>query len=371
MPRPNHPALFVLFVVASAFPAAARADIVIGLAAPLSGTFQPLGQEVRNGAEAAVADINAVGGVLGEKLSLVERDDACDPKQAVIVAGELSAAHVAAVIGHFCSGAAIAAAPAYAAAHVIEISPGATAAAYTDERAGPGAFRVSARDDRQGVVAGAYLAQTFAGKKVAFLNDKSTYGRNIASAALAAFNAAGQKETMVQAYDAGARDYGPLASIVQAAAIDALFIGGAANDVAGIARALQDKGMNIAILGDDALASEDFYRAAGDAGDGVMMTALPDPRLDPDNALLVTQFRQRQIEPAGYTLYAYAAVQVWARAATATKSTDYDKVSAAIASGAFATALGQLSFDDRGDVKAPGYSVYVWRKGDYAPVVAP
>lgn len=365
----RHPAPLILaLLIASAFPAAAQADIAIGLAAPLSGTFQPLGQQVKNGTEAAIADINAAGGVLGDKLTLTERDDACDPKQAVIVAGDLIASHVAAVVGHFCSGAAIAAAPAYATARVVEISPGATAAAYTDERAGPGIFRVSARDDRQGAVAGTYLAKTFAGKKVAFLNDKTTYGRAVASAALAAFNTAGQKEALVQAYDANSRNYAPLAAIVQAAAIDALFIGGAANDVAGIARALQDKGMNLAILGDDALASEDFYRAAGDAGDGVMMTALPDPRLDPGNALIVTQFRQRQIEPAGYTLYAYAAVQVWAQAAVAAKSTDYDKVSAAIASGTFATALGSLSFDDKGDVKAPGYRVYVWRKGDYAPV---
>ena len=64
----------------------------------------------------------------------------------------------------------------------------------------------------------------------------------------------------------------------------------------------------------------------------------------------------------------FAAVQVWAQAAVAAKSTDYDKVSAAIASGTFTTALGPLSFDDKGDVKAPGYSVYVWRKGDYASV---
>jgi branched-chain amino acid transport system substrate-binding protein len=346
----------------------ARADIFIGLAAPLSGAFQPLGLQVKNGAEAAIADINAAGGVLGEKLALVQRDDACDPKQAVVTAGDLVANHVALVVGHLCSGATIAAASVYASARVVEISPAATAAAYTDDRAGPGAFRVSARDNRQGTVAGAYLAKAFAGKNVAFLDDKTTYGRALAAAALAAFDAAGQKETLAQSYDAGPKNYAALSSLLQAADIAAVFIAGSAADVAGIARALKDRGQKTAILGDDALASEDFYRIAGDASDGVMMTALPDLRLDPANAALVASFRQRQIEPAGYTLYAYAAVQVWAQAAAAANSIDYDKVSAAIAAGRFTTALGALSFDAKGDATLPGYGIYVWRSGNYAPV---
>jgi branched-chain amino acid transport system substrate-binding protein len=367
MLRPNLSLPLAALFAGCALAGAAHADIAVGLAAPLTGAFQSLGEQVRNGAEVAAADINATGGVLGEKLSLEERDDACDPRQAVIAAGDLIASHVVAVIGHVCSGAAIAAAPAYVTAGIVEISPSATAAAYTDERAGPGVFRVSARDDAQGTVAGNYLAHNFAGKKVAFLDDKTAGGRAIASAALAAFDAAGEKEALATSYDAGTRTYTSLASVLQAADVDAVFVGGNATDVAAIAHTLKDKGMTVAIFGDDALASEDFYRAAGDASDGVMMTALSDPRLDPDNALLVAEFRQRQIEPAGYTLYAYAALQVWAAAATAAKSTDYGKVSAAIASGSFKTALGTLSFDGKGDVKPPAYTVYVWRKGDYAP----
>ena len=96
------------------------------------------------------------------------------------------------------------------------------------------------------------------------------------------------------------------------------------------------------------------------------MTALPDPRMDPDNAALVSVLRQHQVEPAGYTLYAYAAVQVWAQAAAAAKSTDYDKINAAISAGTFRTALGTLTFDRQGDVTTPGYAVYAWRSGNYA-----
>jgi branched-chain amino acid transport system substrate-binding protein len=357
-----------ILIALAAIPAAARADITIAVAAPLTGAFQALGAEMKNGAAAAVADINATGGVLGEKLNLVTVDDACDARTAVIVAGQVVADHAAFVAGHLCSGASIAAAAIYAGAHVIQISPGATAAAYTDERAGPGTFRLSGRDDGQGSVAGAFLARTFAGKRVAFIDDKSAYGHGLATNALAAFEAAGQKATLAQSYDAGARTYDALATTLEAANVDAVFIGGAATDAGQITRALRDKAPAAAVVGGDTLASEDFFKAAGDASDGVIMTALPDPRSYPDNAGLVGNFRLRQIEPAGYTLYAYAAFQVWAQAAIAAGATDYDKVSAALSSGTFKTALGSVKFDSKGDASAPGFLLYVWKGGDYQPL---
>jgi len=356
----------LIAAIGTAFaPAAAVADIGIGLAAPLSGAFQPLGAEMKAGAEAAIADINAAGGILGQPLKLEAFDDACDTKQAVLVAGQLSAAHVAFVDGHLCSGASIAASAAYAAAHILQISPASTAAAYTDDRAGPGTFRLAGREDRQGGVAGTYLAHVFAGKSVAFLDDKTAYGHGLTKAALAAFDAAGQKETLTQSYDAGAKSYAALAAVLAAANVDAVYVGGAAADIAAIVRALKDKGERPSIVGGDTLTDDDFFKAAGDASDGVVMTALPDLRIAPSSAALVAAFRQRQIEPAGYTLYSYAAVQIWAQAAAQAKSSEYGKVSAAIASGTFNTALGPVKFDAEGDAVLPGYALYVWKNGDF------
>src|SRR5580700_9099906 len=67
----------------------AHADIVIGLAGPMTGPNAAIGEQVKRGAERAVADINAQGGVKGEKLVLHQEDDACDPKQAVTAANKL------------------------------------------------------------------------------------------------------------------------------------------------------------------------------------------------------------------------------------------------------------------------------------------
>ena len=68
---------------------AAMADIQIATAGPMTGQYASFGAQMQAGAEQAVADINAAGGVNGEQLVLNVGDDACDPKQAVAVANQM------------------------------------------------------------------------------------------------------------------------------------------------------------------------------------------------------------------------------------------------------------------------------------------
>ena len=79
-------------------------DIVIGLGGPLTGPYAVSGEQMKRGAEQAVEDINAAGGINGQKLVLKEADDACDPKQAVTIANQFMSSGVKFVIGHYCSG---------------------------------------------------------------------------------------------------------------------------------------------------------------------------------------------------------------------------------------------------------------------------
>ena len=104
----------------------------------MTGQYASFGAQMKAGAEQAVADINAAGGVLGQKLVLEVGDDACDPKQAVAVANQLAGKGVAFVAGHFCSGSSIPASAVYAEAGIVQISPASTNPKFTDERPGPG-----------------------------------------------------------------------------------------------------------------------------------------------------------------------------------------------------------------------------------------
>jgi branched-chain amino acid transport system substrate-binding protein len=343
----------------------ALADIAVGVAGPMSGAFAVLGAQVRAGAEAAIADVNTAGGVLGQHLVLVVADDACDAKQAITAAGELTAKKVALVVGHLCSSASIPASAIYFDAGVIQISPASTNPAYTDNRPGAGTFRVCGRDDEQGEIAGAFLANRFPGKNIAIVDDKSPYGKGLADQTRKSFNAAGGKEVFDDEYTPGATDYTALVSRLKAADAEVTYVGGYAADAGLLARQMKDQDMTTVVIGGDALATEDFLKAAGDAGDGTFMTFPPDARKNPENAALVDRFRKQGVEPEGYTLNAYAAVQVWAAAATSAASTAFNKVAPAIAAGDFTTALGNLKFDAKGDLSNPGYVFYQWKNGDF------
>lgn len=85
----------------------AQADILIATAGPMTGQYATFGAQMQAGAEQAIADINAAGGVLGQNLALAIGDDACDPKQAVAVANQFVNDGVVFVAGHFCSGSSI------------------------------------------------------------------------------------------------------------------------------------------------------------------------------------------------------------------------------------------------------------------------
>ncbi len=89
-----------LFLFFNVFLPVAKAEILIGLGAPLSGQYAWSGEQFRIGAEFALRKINNAGGVLGEQVRLIPGDDAADPEQAVAVANKFVEEQVAMVVGH-------------------------------------------------------------------------------------------------------------------------------------------------------------------------------------------------------------------------------------------------------------------------------
>ncbi len=344
----------------------AFAEIVIATAGPMTGQYASFGQQMKIGAEQAVADINAAGGVNGEMLKLEIGDDACDPKQAVAVANQMVGKGVTFMAGHFCSGSSIPASAVYAEEGIIQISPASTNPKFTDERPGPGIYRVCGRDDQQGAVAGKLLWDEFKDKNVAIIQDKTAYGKGLADETKAAFEALGGKVAMYEAYTAGEKDYTALVSKLKQAKIDALYVGGYHTEAGLIVRQMREQGMDTVLISGDALVTDEYWSITGDAGEGTLMTFSPDPSLNPEAAPVVEEFKAKGQTTEGYVLYTYAAIQAYVDAVKAAGSTDYDAVTEALNSGEFPTVLGNLSFDDKGDVTLPGYVWYKWSKGKYA-----
>lgn len=358
---------FVLLVgfLLSALPA--HADITVGLIAPLTGQYAVFGEQLKRGAEQAVADINAAGGIKGEKLALRIADDACDPKQAVAVAGQMASARVKYVIGHYCSGSAIPSSKVMMEEGILLISPAATNPKYTDE-AKDLIFRVCGRDDRQGVVLGEYLLKNFRSKKIAIVHDKSAYGRGVADETKKILNAGGVTETLYDTYTPGERDYSALIAKLKQLGVEVLFIGGYHTEAGLIARQLKEQKAAIQIIGGDALVTDEFWSIAGPAGEGVLMSFGPDPRQRPEAAAALKALRQGGYEPEGYTLYTYAAMQTLAEGLRRAVKPDALTVAQSIRSAPVNTVLGALGFDAKGDIAGPTYVLYRWHDGKYQEV---
>ncbi|HTZ80371.1 MAG TPA: branched-chain amino acid ABC transporter substrate-binding protein [Stellaceae bacterium] len=349
--------------------AKAQDEIVVATVGPITGQYASFGEQMKRGAELAVADINAKGGVLGKKLKLIVGDDACDPKQAVAVANQLVGQKVVFVAGHFCSGSSIPASSIYNENAILQMTPASTNPALTEDAAAKGwtnVFRTCGRDDIQGTVAGDYLASHFKGKKVAILQDKSAYGKGLADETKKAMNKKGLKEAMYESITAGDKDFSAIISKMKQAGINAIYFGGYHTEAGLIVRQAQEQGLKAQFISGDALVTDEFWKITGNAGEGVLMTFPPDPRELASAKAVVAEFKKQNYDPEGYTLYTYAAFQVFAEAAAQAKSLKESALSKTLHAHSYSTVLGPIAFDKKGDVKNPAYVFFVWHDGKYA-----
>jgi branched-chain amino acid transport system substrate-binding protein len=357
-----------------AFADGASAQIKLGIGGPITGGSATFGAQLKNGVEQAIADINAAGGILGQKIQAPPfiGDDRADPKEGVSVANKFVGEGVKFVIGHFNSGVTIPASDVYQENGMLVITPAATNPKVTERNNMWNVFRTCGRDDQQGGVAGAIVADKFKGKRVAVVHDKTTYGQGLADETRKAMNAKGLKEVLYEGVNIGDKDYSALVSKIKAVRADLVYWGGLHDTGGLILRQMRDQGVKATFMGGDGITDDEFAAIAGPGAEGTLMTFSPDPRTNPANKQIVEVFRKKGFEPQAYTLYSYAALQIIKQAAEQAKSLDPKKIAEVMHSGkSFNTVLGDMSFDKKGDVtgytvagkKKDRYVLYVWKKG--------
>lgn len=345
----------------------AQAEVLIGIAGPMTGKNAWYGEQMQRGAEMAVADINAGGGVLGQQVRLVTADDFCDPEQAVAVARKLVGQGAIFVVGHFCSGASIAASAIYEAAGVLEISPVSSNPMLT-ELGRANVFRVAPRDDASGILAGNYVADHWPDKKIAILHDNTAFGKGWVDETKRQLSHRGLTQAIYAAFPPGKNDYSIEIAQLQAADIGVLLIGGYHTEVALMARVAHDRGYSVHIMTGVTLATEEFGLIAGPAAEGTLFIDPADARARAEAAPLVARFRAAGFEPEGYTLPAYGTVQVWAQAAEKSGSLELMAMISSLRKYQFNTVLGPIDFDEKGDLVSQNVVLYVWKDGKYAPL---
>jgi branched-chain amino acid transport system substrate-binding protein len=342
----------------------AYAQVKVGVGGPITGANASNGDQLTQGVRQAAEDFNATGGILGQKIDVELGDDVSDPKQGVSVANKFVGDGIKLVIGHFNSGVTIPASEVYADNDVLFVTPSATNPKLT-ERGLWNAFRTCGRDDQQAKVWAELALGKLKDKKIAIVHDKTTYGQGLADEARKDMNAGGKKEVLYEGVNTGEKDYSAIVSKIKASGADYLMWGGLYTEGGLILRQMRDQGLNTVMISGDGITNQEFSAIAGDGAEGTLMTFGSEPRENPAASAIVAEFKKKGFEPAGYTLYSYAGMQILKQAAEKANSLDSKKMAEAMHSGmTFKTVLGDISYDKKGDRTSVDYVWYVWKKGD-------
>ena len=293
--------------------AASESDTIrIGCAIPLTGASAQDGQSIQNGAQIAVDQVNAEGGIDGKQVELVVEDDKGDASEGATVANLLAEdTTISAVIGHFNSSCTLAGAPIYNEAGVVEVSPGSSAAAVTD--AGDYTFRVITTDAVQGRYLAEWAVNDLGYQNIAVLYENTDYGLGLAQVLEEALADLGANIVVEEAYEVGATDYSTVLTKVASSEAEVIIIGGLYNETALIAkqRSSFDLG-DMQIMGVDAIYSDALIELGGEAANGIKLTGYFSDKSTSQVAQdFIAAYEEAYGEmPATYAAYGYDAALV-------------------------------------------------------------
>jgi branched-chain amino acid transport system substrate-binding protein len=341
----------------------AASTIKIGLAGAQTGSDGEIGLSMLNGSLVAIKEWNDKGGVLGKKIETVSLDDEASGQKAVTVAQTLIDSGVVAVIGHFNSGCTIPASRLYNDAKIIEISPGSTNPQYT-EQGFPYAFRICGRDDQQGLAIANYLHDVLKVSKIAILDDKTTYGKGLATVVNDTFKSKGG--TVVSFEDIGKddRDFRANIAVVKGSGAEALVWGGMYGQGGPLCVQLREAGLQIPFISDDGCQDQKFVDTVGNNAANVFVSFGKDYSSQPAAQAFIKTYKDTyQRDVGSYSVYGYDAAQVLLTAIAKAGTTDADKVAAVIKGQPFDTIQGNIEFDAKGDLKVADYVIWTVKDG--------
>ena len=346
---------------------ASAKSIKIGVIGPLSGDLATYGIPTKNGAELAVTNINKAGGVLSSKLELVALDDVCEPNTAVSTANKIIGEGVVGVIGHLCSGATRAVLDIYRQANIVVISPASTNPDLSLDGKSPNFFRTIAHDAAQANLQVDYISSKIKAKSVAILHDHGTYGEGLAK--LVKEGLEKQKKIKVSLYDGikpGQSDYIGILKKIKNQKVDAVVFGGYHPEAAKLIMNARSKTLRLEVpfISGDGVRDNKLIEIAGKDSFGYLASAPVDTSSNSMSQKVTKEYEQTYKEkPGTFTLAAYAGVVALTEAIKSANSKDFNKIKEQLHKKNFATPIGSISFDAKGDVIGSGFTMYKVESG--------
>lgn len=353
-------------------PPAPEVTVRIGLAAPLTGPQAHIGNDIKNGAQLAVDDVNAKGLQVGGakvKFQLVPEDDEANPTKAATVGQKLVDSKVSAVVGHFNSGASIPASKIYSDAGIPQISPSSTNPKYT-QQGFKTTFRVVANDDQQGPVNAQFAVNTLKAKKIAVIDDSTAYGQGLADTFEAKAKALGAEIVAREHTTDKDTDFKAILTKIKGKSPELVFFGGIDPQAGPMRKQMKELGIDAKFLGGDGWQTPNFIKLAGDAAEGSMASipGLPKEQM-PGGKEFLGRFKEKfGAEVELFAPMAYDAVMVFADAMQRAGSTDPAKFLPEVGKTNLNGVIGPIAFDERGDLKDGPITIYVVKSGTWEPL---
>ncbi|MDX2028658.1 MAG: branched-chain amino acid ABC transporter substrate-binding protein [Alphaproteobacteria bacterium] len=338
-------------------------EIRLGVVGPMTGGSAAFGEQIKRGAQLAVDDINAQGGLLGQKIELYVQDDACDPKQARNVAAKMVNEKIGVVFGHWCTAASMAASEVYGEEGVLHMEVGALASELT-QRGIPTVFRVSATDKAFARAIGRYVVQHNPQGKIAVVTDKPAVTKALTKYMQEFLATTPNKVVTVEEISGGDKDFSSIIDRLKNLKPDAIICSCYTLEAGLLARQLHEKGLNVFYYGWDTFNSPDFLNIVGKDNTGKIISV---DYAHPPQSTLYQQFykemKKRNWPIETQTALTYAAVKIYADAVKATNSFEVPKIAEILRSQSFKTVLGDVRFEKNGDRINPAFSTYQWVDG--------
>ncbi|MFO0252808.1 MAG: branched-chain amino acid ABC transporter substrate-binding protein, partial [Betaproteobacteria bacterium] len=346
--------------------------VKIGSASPLTGPQAHIGIDIRNGVQLAIEDANAANIEIGGKkvkFELVAEDDEANPTKATTVAQKLVDAKVAAVIGHFNSGASIPASKIYSDAGIPQISPSSTNPKYT-EQGFKTTFRVVAHDGQQGPTLARFAAKTLGTKTVAVIDDSTAYGQGLADNFEATAKSLGMKVVAREHTTDKDTDFKAILTKIKGRKPDLIMFGGIDPQAGPMVKQMKDLGIKAKFIGGDGMQTPNFIKLAGNAAEGAMASipGLPKDQMPGGKAFLEKYKAKFNQDVELFAPMGYDAVMVIIDAMKRAGSTEPEKFLAEIGKTSYQGVIGPIAFDDKGDLRNGPITIYVVKGGQWEPL---
>jgi len=368
-------AVLVLALAACGGPSEpSKGEVIVYVAAPLSGFQANAGQTVLGGARLAADQINRAGGLLGYKVTVVGLDDESDSDVAVQLAAEIESAvssgeNVVGVIGHLNSGQTLAAMEVYKDLSVVVITPTASEVSLT-QKGYRNFFRANANDTAQARVDAEFLVNQLGAKRVAVIYNDDPYGQGLGQLISGDLQALGAEVVLSLQVAVEQSTFADEIPQILAAQPDAVFYAGYEVEAPYLRYELVEAGSDAAFLASDGAFLTTTIDEAGSAAEGMYVSAFG-PR--PDAAVDETWIKEYQAveyrNPDTYSINGYSALEVLAEGVKQAGSFDATQVANAIRGlSSIETPMGELSYDPEGDLENQTIYIFQVRDGDWVQV---